>query len=90
MHITEIAGQYVTSILVSVVRDMKLYFLPFKGLLFGRICLANTVELPSTTNLLPVIRTSWSGDTGGLAEPDGLMVDGSTMVLSADGSGGSN
>ena len=37
MHMTKIVGQHVTNVQVSVVRDIKPYFLPFQGLLFGRV-----------------------------------------------------
>ena len=39
---------------------------------------------------LPVIRTSWADGDGGLAEPDGPVAEGLTVLLSAEGSGGFN
>ena len=43
---------------------------------------------PGSTKQLPVIRTSWADNDGGLAEPDGPVAEGLTMVSSTDGSGG--
>ena len=44
---------------------------------------------PCSTKRLPVIRTSWADSDGGLAELDGPVAEGLTMVSSTDGSGGS-
>ena len=43
---------------------------------------------PGSTKLLPVIKTSCTDGDGGLAELDGPVVEGFTLVSSIPGSGG--
>ena len=43
---------------------------------------------PGSTKRLPVIRTSYADGDGGLAELDGPVAEGFTVVSSNDGSGG--
>ena len=47
------------------------------------------VGFPGSTKRLLVIRMSWADSDGGLAELDGPVAEGLTMVSSTDGSGGS-
>ena len=49
---------------------------------------ASTVGFPGSIKWLPVIWTSYADGDGGLAELDGPVAEGFTMVSSNDGSGG--
>ena len=50
--------------------------------------LFRSVGFPSSTKRLPVIRMSCTDGDGGLAELDGPVAEGFTVVSSNDGSGG--
>ena len=68
-------------------RNIKTHFLFLVRLLFHSMT-SQHGGIPRLNEAAPVIRMSWADDDGGLAELDGLVAEGLTVVSSIDGSGG--